>query len=231
MSNMEQKFQTSFIPKKPIIGTMAGSSIQKLAPEPRSIFMTIAIVVFVLSLASVGAAYGWKAYLQSVQKDYKTELNNRESEFNIKDIERLKHINVQIDTAKNLVNNHLSASAVFDLISKFTIEKVRFLSLDLSQDAGNSGDLSLKLQGEGTSLTALAFQSQVLGSLEEYNLRSSVKNPIMSDPVKQLDGSYSFEFSASIDRDALSYKKTVLGEPILNSTTTEATLNSSTTDQ
>ncbi len=203
---MEPKFQTSFIPKKPVVGSVS-STLPRLAPQPKSIFMTLGVLFFVLSLLSAAGAYGWKLYLVKAQKDFQVDLANREKQFNIVEIEQLKKINYQIDTANRLLKSHLSASQVFDIISKFTIEKVRFLSLEL--DNKSEGSIHISLSGEGTNLFALAFQSQVLGNLDQYNLRGYLKNPIMSDPTKQLDGTYSFNFQAEIDRAILSYMNSI----------------------
>lgn len=212
---MEPKFQTSFIPKKPVLTPVSGA-MPRIAPQTRSVFMSLAVLLFVLALLSVAGAYGWKYYLTQAQDDFKLDLANREKQFNIDQIEQLKQINVQIDTAKDLVNNHISASELFNIVSRFTIEKVRFSSLQLSIDKSS---ITVDLKGEGTSLSALAFQSDVLGALDQYDLRGIVKNPIMSGVTKQLDGKYSFGMTTEIENKALLYSKFFTAVPDNSSTT------------
>jgi hypothetical protein len=65
------------------------------------------------------------------------------------------------------------------------------------------------MQGYGSSLSAVAFQSDVLNQLEQYGLRKIIRNPILSDPALDANGTVSFNFSATIDPAALSYMKSV----------------------
>ncbi len=210
---METKFQTSFIPKKPLIppGGMSG-----LNTSPRrhttSLFMSLAVILFILSLLAAGGMYFWKSYLLSSQASYKTQLAERERQFNADLIEELKRQNVKIDLAKQLIGNHLAVSQIFDIIGRLTIENVRFLSMDLTAGANSGEGIKVAMKGYGTSFSAVAFQSDVLGQLEQYGLRKVVKNPILSDPALDSSGTVSFGFSATIDPASLSYEKSVTAE-------------------
>ncbi|MEN9524455.1 MAG: hypothetical protein RL536_524, partial [Candidatus Parcubacteria bacterium] len=91
-----------------------------------------------------------------------------------------------------------------------TIEKVRFLSMDLTAPNANSGEgFKLSMKGYGTSLPAIAFQSDVLGQLEDYGLRKVVKNPILSDPSVDINSTVSFGLSATIDPATLTYRRSL----------------------
>jgi hypothetical protein len=210
---METKFQTSFIPKKPM--TPAGVP----AGRPRvhgtsSIFMTLSTLVFIISLLGAGGAYARKYILTSSQVKYKDDLATLEKGFNIDQINQLKQINVKIDLAKKLLANHLAASQIFDDISQVTIESVRFSSLDITTpnfQAGRNGDLAISLNGYSTSFSALAFESDVLGHLEQYGLRNVIKNPIVSNPTLNQNGTVSFGLTATVDANSLSYENSVTG--------------------
>ena len=209
---METKFQTSFIPKKSVSST--GTSAISHGHGMASIFMTIAVIIFIASLAAAGGAFAWKQYLLSQKDNYSTELSNRKKQFNTDLIEQLNKSKIQIDTASTLLQNHLAMSQIFSIISRFTIEPVRFLNLDISAPTGNSVDNSIKLsmRGYGTNLSAVAFQSDVLGQLETIGLRKVIKNPIISDPTLDSTGRLvSFGLSASIDPASLSYVNSVSG--------------------
>jgi hypothetical protein len=207
---METKFQTSFIPKKPIT-PIGGANIPE-RHHGTSLFMSIAVFFFIVSLAGAGGAYAWKGILEKAQVSYKQQLADRERAFNVNLIEELKRANIQIDTATKLLQNHLAISQVFDVISRLTISNVRFSSLDLRFNPGMSGEsIKIEMKGQGTSLTAVAFQSDVLGQLEQYGLRKVVKNPALNDPGFNSDGMVSFGFMAEVDPDALTYAKAVNG--------------------
>ena len=208
---METKFQTSFIPKKSFTG---GVNTPAQHHGTASLFMTIAIVLFLISIAAAGGAYGWQQYLKAAQLTYNQQLVERQKQFNIDLIEQLKQTKVQVDAARTLITNHVALSQVFDIISRLTTEPVRFLNLDVSVPPANSTDSGIKISmhGYGKNLSVVAFQSDILGQLETIGLRKVIKNPIVSDPT--LDAStptVSFGFSATVDPTSLSYTTSITG--------------------
>ena len=139
----------------------------------------------------------------------KKDLSERERQFNSDLIEELKRQNVKIDIAKNLINDHVATSQIFDIVGRLTIEKVRFLNMELAASTNLSDGFKLSMKGYGSSLPAIAYQSDVLGQLERYGLRKVVKNPILSDPGVDNTGTVSFGLVATIDPPSLSYRKSV----------------------
>ncbi len=217
---MDPKLQTSFIPKKPIV-PVGGAAVPQQRHHGTSLFMTIGVFVFLASLVAAGGAYAWKGILTSSQETYKKELADREQRFNVDLIEELKRANVRIDLTSRLLADHLAISQIFDIVSRLTISKVRFTSLTIS-NGGPTGDggLNIDMKGYGTSLSAVAFQSDVLGQLEQYGLRKVVKNPILSDPSLDTAGTVSFGFSATIDPSTIRYTTSVRGESEITPATT-----------
>jgi hypothetical protein len=205
---METKFQTSFIPKKPLVPV---SGLISSAPQHHttSIFMVIAVFTFIISMVAAGSMFFWKSYLESSQKTYKEQLSQRENQFNTDLIEELKRQNIKIDLGKQLIDNHIAVSQIFSIIGSLTIEDVRFLNMDVTLGATNSDGVKVSMKGYGTSLSAVAWQSDVLGQLDRYGLRKVVKNPIISDPSLDNNGLVSFGFNATIDPASLSYKKSL----------------------
>jgi len=225
---METKFQTSFIPKKPTASTIGGFSTSAPKKVTASIFMTIATVLFILSIASAGGAYAYKQYLYNTQNTYKGQLATRENQFNINLIEQLKAENVKIDLSRQVLNNHIALSQVFDMISRITTENVRFMNLDISVPAindTNNGQVKIALQGYGTSFSAVAFQSDVLNQLDQYGLRNVIKNPILSNPTQGTNNTISFGFSATVDPSSLSYEKLLSASPSGASLPTQSSTN------
>ncbi|MCX6719367.1 MAG: hypothetical protein NTZ38_03275 [Candidatus Taylorbacteria bacterium] len=212
---METKFQTSFIPKKTISGgggAIADLGISPTRPKhPTSIFLDVAIFLFIVSIGAAGAMYAWKSYVLSSQNTYKEQLAKRQSQFNPSLIEELKRANVKIDVASSLISNHTALSNIFDIISHITIEDVRFMSLDVSSPMDKTNEIKISLSGYGTNLKAVAFQSDVLADLSPLGLTKIVKNPVLSDPSTNDTSKVSFGFSASLNSKALLYTKTLGG--------------------
>jgi len=171
--------------------------------------MSLAVLLFVVSLGAVGAAYAWKQYLINAQVTYKTELAQREKQFNLELVGQLKAINFQIDTAKQLLQSHLALSQVFKALEQMTISNVRFLNMDLTGPTTQKNLIDIKMSGVGTSLSAVAFQSDVLNQLQQYGLQNVVKNPMLANPVLDPKGSVGFDFSASVDPATMTYEKSV----------------------
>lgn len=207
---METKFQTSFIPKKPLptVGGVAGGNGMS-SPRPHrhiggNLFMTIAVFLFVASLVAAGGAYIYKQYLVNVANGYKTQLAAQEKKFDIDTIANLKAESTKVVLAKQLLANHISASQIFAIISHLTDESVQFSSMDITAPTAG-GDVKVDLAGSGLNFSTVAFQSDVLGHLDQYGLNRIVKNPIISDPTLNLDGTVSFKLTAMIDRNSLLY--------------------------
>lgn len=213
---MEPKFQTSFIPKRPTAGLGSGGSsmpfIQKKQPkQASSIFMMLGVTLFVLSIISVGLAYGWKEYSYNQQDELKRDLANREKQFNIELIDQLKKVNVQIDKARELLRSHAAVSTIFSVLSQLTAEKVRFSSLDVTGPKAQGDGITISLKGSGTDLMTVAFQSDVLSSLQNYGLRKVIKNPVIADPEINANGTVSFRFDAVVDPGSILYEKSIIG--------------------
>lgn len=215
---METHFQTSFIPKKPS-SSIPGGGLTPLSPlsgQHRShsignLYMAVAVVLFVISVLSIGGVYGWKRVLLSSQAKYQKDLSTVETSFNIEQISFLKAQAAKINLARGLVTNHLAASRIFSVISQLTDENVRFQTMDLTVPAGNQSAFQLTLTGYGRSFPSVAFQSDVLNSLEKYGLHGTVKNAIVSDPTLNHDGSVTFGFTAQVDPANFYYPKNMRG--------------------
>lgn len=192
-------------------GTVGGVSTPAQRRRSTSLFMTIGTLAFIFSLVAAGGTYFWKSFLISSQDGYKTQLAQREKQFNSRLIEELKRQDVKISLAEQLIRNHLAISGIFGVLGSMTIENVRFLSMDLVAPVNSSEDIKVSMKGYATSFSAVAFQSQVFSKLEDYGLRGIIKNPILSDPVLESTGAASFGFSATIDPSILSYEEGIVG--------------------
>lgn len=216
---METKFQTSFIPKKPI--PTVQTSFTPTTPRRTvnsttgSMFMTLAIVLFVVSVLAIGGAYAYNKYLDSQHISLQEQLNNRIREFNLDQISLIKAQSAKIALSRQILNNHLAMSYIFEAIGKITAESTRFLTLGFDlpiSTQGAPGIMNVALSGYSRSFPSLAFQSDVLNQLENYQfqnvqLRSVIRNPIIKDPSVTTNGIVNFELSAQIDPGAFSYVK------------------------
>lgn len=206
---METKFQTSFIPKKPLT-TEPGRSISNNGSSGgSSIFMALAVIVFIASIGLAGFTFVWKNILLNSQEQYKRDLAKNEQSFNISLIEDLKKASAKLSLAKEIIRSHVAVSEVFKIIGALTIDGVRFTDLTYegptgSGDSGTMGKIALK--GIATSYSSIAFQSDVFGQSSKLGTNKVIKNPLLSDMNLDANGNVGFTFSANIDPSLYSYE-------------------------
>lgn len=209
---METKFQTSFIPKRPIVPQESVHTRSGV-----SILMVIATILFIISLSGAGFVFTAKKVLLSSQEKLKTDLAENEKRFNAPLIEDLKKANLKIDLASQLLKNHIAVSEIFNIISKLTIDGVRFSSFeftapDTSLTATGKTEKAFKISMKGlaNSYSSVAFQSDVFGRSQKYGTNKVIRNPILSDLSVDQNGNVNFNFSAEIVQSDISYEKTLI---------------------
>jgi hypothetical protein len=173
--------------------------------------MSLSGVIFVCALLSIGGALLWKQYLSSAQVQYREKLKEQESTFNINQIRSLKAESTKITFAKGLLANHFAVSKVFGILSNLTAVNVRFTTLDFLDMPDQSGNpYQIALSGYGKDLTTVAFQAKILNSLNtptdgKTKAKDVIRNPIISNPTFNQNGTISFSLTASLDKASLVY--------------------------
>jgi len=214
MNEMEPKFQTSFIPKKPLTVSASGPARHSI-----SVFLTISIIIFIISLGAAGFAYAWENILNSEQNQYKDTLAKDQDQFNTNLINTLTKANTKIDIAESLIANHLAVSEIFNIIGQLTIASVQWKSFTFSAPAssgssaaGTSKDTTISMQGETDSYYSVAYQSDVFGQSSELGANQVIKNPVLSNLSVGSNGKVGFSFTAAVNPAELSYTDELLGQ-------------------
>ncbi len=200
---MDTKFQTSFIPKKPILMD------QKVTKHSGggSVFMFISVILFLASVAGAGFTFVWKDILLKQQENYKVELKKAEARFDVELISKLKKVNTKLDLGSKLLKKHLAISEIFAILNSLTTEGIRFTSFEFTAPESEKDLLKISLKGVGNSFSAIAWQSDVFGQSTKFGKNKVVKNPILTDLVLDDKGNVAFTFTASLDPSDVSYEK------------------------
>src|ERR1035437_2075754 len=222
---METKFQTSFIPKKPLAVSNTGQARHSI-----SILLTISIIVFIISLGAAGFAYAWENVLNSEQNQYKDTLAKDQDQFNTDLINTLTKANIKIDIAKSLIAKHLAVSEIFGIIGQLTIGSVQWKSFTFSAPAtsgasagGTSNDITVSMQGETDSYYSVAYQSDVFGQSSKLGANQVIKNPVLSNLSVGSNGKVVFSFTASVDLSKLSYTDEISAQNTASQSSTSST--------
>lgn len=193
---MEPKFQTSFIPKKPL----DSSPKDYLREQPKNIVSIIATVLFVLT---VFVSIGLFVYKQIVIRQIAninsdiTKARGSMEENTLKDI--IKYSD-QISFAQKILNSHIVTYPLFAQLENYTLKNISFKNFKYSN---KNGSIDLTSDVTSKSYNALAQQSDI------FTKNQYIKNPIFSNFELNQDGNIDGKFSASVDPALLLYKNNI----------------------
>lgn len=188
---MDGKFQTSFIPKKPIVSGAEERS------SGMSLFMFVSIFIFIVSLALAGFVFVGQKYLSAQLEKDKQNFSKAQDMFDSITVETLVKLDKRIESAKKILAKHIALSPVFDFLESKTLKNIRFKTVEIS--FAENGVAKLDMKGEARNFSAVALQSDVFAESKE------LKNPVISDIDLTLSGGVSFNFKSEVDPSSVLY--------------------------
>ena len=195
---MEPKFQTSFIPKNPIITPEARSTASSPLSSSVNILSALGTIMFILTLIAAAGVFGYIHILNGdITADTKS-LALVQSEFDPATMTSLVQASGRIKSAMTLLNNHISTSNMFAVLEKNILPQVRFDTLDFTVNVDKT--MTLSFTGQATSYAALAEQSSIFSTIP-YLEDSSFSNLTLSPT-----GDVTMAFKANINPTLVSYK-------------------------
>lgn len=192
---MDGKFQTAFIPKKPVVSPV------RVGHSGTSLFMVVSIFIFVISLALAGSVFGGQKYLSAQLEKDKVDFAKAQEAFDVLTIETLVKLDKRIESAKKILNNHIAVSPIFDYLESKTLKNARFKRMEFSFSKDNVVELDMK--GEARNFSAVALQSDVF--VENKNF----KNPMISDIDLIPGGNVTFSFKTQVEPNFALYKSMI----------------------
>lgn len=159
--------------------------------------MLISVLIFVASLLAAGGAFAYGAYLDKAIASKKESLKTAEGAFDIRSIQDLERLDVRLDEAEHLIQNHIAPSGLFTFLSSATLERVQFTSLSLEISSDGAGHITMA--GVADSFSSLALQS------DQFSVAKVLRNVIFSGIATDSTGRVIFSVSADVDHSLLSY--------------------------
>jgi len=192
---IDQKPQTSFIPKKPIF---SGASMEQTSVN---FFSLIGLAIFLVALLLAGGVYAYQYYLNSQLTTLQASLDTARKQFDPGFIATATRLNSRIIGAEALLNAHIAPSFIFsDLLEKYTLaDEVQYTSFSWNYDSAGNGVITM--DGVAKDYTAVALQAQEFASNIQY-----LKNQIFSNIGLDQNGDVTFSFSASVDASVIDFK-------------------------
>ena len=193
---MANQFETSFIPQQPLLKVDGASRPRQLI----NVSLVFSLIIFFVTLAVAGGAYFYEQQMFQKVKETQEALEAKEKTFDIDKITTYKNLQLTLDTAKNLADNHTIPSTLFDVIEERAAENIGLTALTFSQDNSIS---YLTLSGQAPSYEAVYFQ--VAKWRETKPLMKSIQ--VSSVSLDEVSGVIAFTAKIEIDSQYLGYAR------------------------
>jgi len=197
---MEQNFQTSFIPKKPIVQDRV------VAPRPVGSFAVISIfVLFSMLLATVGL-YLYKGITIKSVEQMKNTLNLAKNRFEPSKINELQVLDKRLRASSEILSKHVAITPIFEALEELTLKTVRYTKFSYSVGDEASARVVVKMSGVAVGYRSVALQSDL------FTKNKNLIDPVFSNLTLDDKGSVLFDLEFSVDSNFINYKQTLLTE-------------------
>ncbi len=197
---MENSFQTSFIPKKPIVEN--GVNISSDDKKTTSIFIVVTVLILIVMILSTGGLYLYKEYLNKNIGNLKSDLFKISKSFDQDTIMELETYDKRTKTARQVLGSHIVLTPLFELIGKLTLSSIQYTKFDHSTSNGN---FSVKMSGIARDYRSIALQADVFNTKEG----SVLKDVIFSNLTKNKNNYVVFDVEFNVDPSFLSYSNNI----------------------
>lgn len=198
---MEQNFQTSFIPKKPIIED-SSVSLSKNSSSV-GVFTLIGIFCFItVALGSIGLFF-YKDFLNKNVLQMEKNLTLARNRFEPEKIQELQKLDKKLSSANEILKNHVAISPIFEKLSAITLKSIRFTKFAYEFDRSKNTRVVVKMSGVATGYRAIALQSDMF-TKEKYFI-----DPVFSNLTLDEKGSVLFDLEFLVDPVFVDYKQII----------------------
>ena len=194
---MEQNFQTSFIPKKPMIEERATAS------RPVSLFTIISIFVFFTVVLATGGLYFYNSLLEKNITQMEADLNLAKNRFEPEKIVQLQVLDRRLVASSEILAKHISITPIFQALQSITLKTVAYNKFSYEYDGSPNSKIGVKMSGVARGYQSVALQSDLFGE-NKYFI-----DPIFSNLALDDKGNVLFDLNFSVDPNLVDYKKTL----------------------
>ena len=193
---MEQNFQTSFIPKKPMVE-------ERITPttSSTSFFKIIAIFVFFTVLVASGGLYFYKGMLAKNIESMKVSLDKSKNNFEPGQIVRLKTLDRRLNAASTILGRHISISPIFKTLQDNTMKSIRYTKFDYQIGTEKNPSIKINMSGQALDYNAVAVQSDL------FKKDKNIIDPVFSNLSVDDKNNTTFDLSFFVDPAFVNYKQ------------------------
>ena len=195
---MEQNFQTSFIPKKPILNEST------VYARPVSIFLIISLFVLFTTLIATGGLYFYKGILVKKIADMDNTLNLVKNRFEPSKITELQIFDKRLRSSSEILSQHINITPVFSALEQLTMKSVRFTKFSYDFGTEDNPAVNIKMSGVAIGYRSIALQSDLFAK------NKNLIDPIFSNLTLDNSGNVIFDLEFLVDPGFVNYKKTLM---------------------
>ncbi|MCX6747948.1 MAG: hypothetical protein NTW98_03350, partial [Candidatus Nomurabacteria bacterium] len=199
---MEQNFQTSFIPKKPIVQERSTTG------RPTGFFLVIAIFIFLSMVAAAGGVYFYKSIVDKNISEMEKNLNIAKNRFEPSKITQLQTLDRRLKASNEILGKHIAVSPIFKALSEITMKSVRYTKFGYDVGTSKESRVVIKLSGQAQRYSSIALQSDL------FKKNKNLIDPVFSNLALDEKGNVLFDLEFSVDPNFVDYKQTVETEAV-----------------
>lgn len=194
---MDQNFQTSFIPKTPMIEQRVVSS------QPVSLFFLIAIFIFFAMVLGTGGLYFYNGLLVKNITQMENDLSLAKNRFEPSKIVQLQVLDKRLNASTEILAKHVAISPIFKALQDITMKTVSYTKFSYSLNEGKNAKIAVKMSGIAIGYKSVALQSDLFAQ-NKYLI-----DPVFSNLLLDDKGNVLFDLEFSVDPNFVDYKKTL----------------------
>jgi hypothetical protein len=197
---MEQNFQTSFIPKKPLTEERVVHS------RPVSIFTIFSIIAFFTVIMVYGGLYFYQGTLVSKIGKMENDLKVIKNRFEPEKITQLQELDKRLNGANQILSNHIAVSPIFESLQNLTLKTIRFTKFTYTLGSvSGSENVDVKMSGQAVGYRSIALQSDLFNQHKK-----EIIDPVFSNLSLDNKGNVIFDLEFGVDPSLLNYKQLIL---------------------
>ena len=197
---MEQNFQTSFIPKKPMIEERA------VAPAPIGIFVFISIFILFFIILVSGGLYFYKGVLNGNITKMQNDLNLAKNRFEPSKISQLQVLDKRLRASSEVLGQHITVSPIFQALQAVTMKTIQYTQFGYAINTDKDTTVKITMNGIAVGYRSIALQSDLLAK------NKSFVDPVFSNLALDNSGNVVFALDFSVDPSFVNYKQVLLTE-------------------
>ena len=152
---MDQNFQTSFIPKKPLTEERATVS------RPVSLLTLVSLFIFFTVIVASAGLFFYKSILTKNMAQMATDLDLAKNRFEPSKITQLQVLDKRLHASTEILSNHISISPIFDALQALTLKTVRYTKFSYDFGTDKKNIITVQMSGQAIGYRSIALQSDL----------------------------------------------------------------------